>query len=61
MAEFMGFVKEYGFPIAVCVYLLFQQAKQDDYYRTLISEMRKSIDALTDAVDDLTDYIKGGN
>lgn len=61
MAEFMGFIKEYGFPIAVCVYLLFQQSKQEEYYRQLITEMRKSIDALRDAVDDLNDYIKGGN
>lgn len=59
MAEFMAFIKEYGFPIAVCVYLLFQQTKQDEYYRQLITEMRKSIDALREAVDDLNDYIKG--
>lgn len=61
MSELMAFIKEYGFPIVVCVYLLFQQSKQEEYYRQLITEMRKSIDALRDAVDDLNDYIKGGN
>lgn len=59
MTEFIQLIRDCGFPIACCAFLLMQQARQEEFYRTMLTEMRKSIDTLTDAVGDLTDYIKG--
>lgn len=58
MNEVMQFISQVGFPIACCVFLMYQNAKQDDHFRQQQDELRKSIDNNTDAIKELARMIK---
>ncbi len=60
MDALLNFAQNFGFPAAICAYLLYQQAQQEKFYQALMTQMQKSIDCLRDSVDDLADYIRGG-
>lgn len=58
MTEFAQIVSTVGFPIACCVYLLWQAAKQDEYNRKQQEELRKTIDNNTRSVKDLASLVR---
>lgn len=47
-----------GFPIACCCFLLYQNAKQDNYNREQQEKLRQTIDANTASMNALSDLIK---
>ena len=57
--DVINFVSTCGFPIACCIYLMRQNAKQDEYRQKQIDDLKKSIDTQTEAVKELSTYIKG--
>ena len=59
-------ISSVGFPIAICIYLLYQNAKQDEFNRKAQENIEKAIDnntktinKLQDAINKLTNYVKG--
>lgn len=53
MNDNINLISTCGFPIACCIFLMWQNAKQDDYHRRQQDELRKSIDNNTDAIKEL--------
>lgn len=53
MSDIINMISTCGFPIACCIFLMIQNAKQDEYHRRQQDELRKSIDNNTDAIKDL--------
>lgn len=53
-----------GFPVACCCFLLYQNTKQDNYYREQQEKLRKTIDGNTRSIEELSklmrDMLKGG-
>jgi len=58
MQDIINLISTCGFPIACCVFLMLQNAKQDEYHRKQQDELRRSIDNNTDAVRELAELIK---
>lgn len=44
MADFITFVQTVGFPIAVCVYLLYDRSKSDQLHKDEMDTMREALD-----------------
>lgn len=60
------FIRDVGFPIAICCFLLFQNYKQDQYNReqtaklqTAIENNTKTITKLQAAITELCNTVKG--
>ena len=47
-----------GFPIACCVFLLWQNSKQDAYNREQQEKLRETINQNTDSINKLGELIK---
>lgn len=55
----MNFISTCGFPVACCAYLMYQNAQQEKSRERETEQLRKTVDANTRAVKELTEYIKG--
>lgn len=54
MTDFINAVSSVGFPIACCVFLLWQNAKQDEQRQREMSAMRKVMVGMQKALDENT-------
>ena len=52
-------IGQYAFPIAMCIYLLLQQAKDNNRHKEEIVAMAAAIDNNTKAIDRLIDHLNG--
>ena len=53
-------ISSLGFPIAICCYLLYRQAKSDDRIAAWMDEMKKAVENNTIVINELTQLIKRG-
>lgn len=58
MQEFFAAVSTIGLPAAICCFLLWQNAKQDDRSREQQDELRKTIESNTKAIDELKQLVR---
>lgn len=54
MTDFVNAVSSVGFPIACCIFLLWQNAKQDEQRQRELSAMRKVMGAMQKTLDENT-------
>lgn len=59
MNDIMNFISTCGFPVACCAYLMYQNSQQEKSRERETEQLRKTVDANTRAVKELTEYIKG--
>ena len=52
MNDIVNAVSTVGFPIALCVFLVWQNAKQDNYYRDVIEKLRDTVERNTNSITD---------
>ena len=57
--DIKDFISTCGFPIVCCAYLMYQNSKQEKSRERETEQLRKTVDANTRAVKELTEYIKG--
>lgn len=50
-----------GFPIVCCVALFWYMMKEKDAHKAEMEELRKSVDANTQAINNLCAHLGGGN
>lgn len=67
MTDFVNAVSSVGFPIACCIFLLWQNAKQDEQrqrelsaMRKVMTSMQKTLDENTSVLRELVSMLKGG-
>lgn len=58
MNEFAQIVSSIGFPIACCIFLLYQNAKQDNYHREEQEKLRQTLEKNTESINHLSELIK---
>ena len=58
MNDIVNAVSTVGFPIALCVFLVWQNAKQDNYYRDVIEKLRETVERNTNSITELSQIIK---
>ena len=58
MNDLVNAVSTVGFPIALCVFLVWQNAKQDNYYRDVIDRLRETVERNTHSITELAQIIK---
>ena len=58
MNEIVNAVSTVGFPIALCVFLVWQNAQQDRYYRDIIEKLRETVERNTNSITELAQIIK---
>lgn len=58
MNDLVNAVSTVGFPIALCVFLVWQNAKQDNYYRDVIDRLRETVERNTNSITELAQIIK---
>lgn len=58
MNEIINAVSTVGFPIALCVFLVWQNAQQDRYYRDIIEKLRETVERNTNSITELAQIIK---
>lgn len=54
MTDFVSAVSSVGFPIACCIFLLWQNAKQDEQRQRELAAMRKVMAAMQKTLDENT-------
>ena len=54
MTDFVNAVSTVGFPIACCIFLLWQNAKQDEQRQRELAAMRKVMGAMQKTLDENT-------
>ena len=54
MTDFVNAVSSVGFPIACCIFLLWQNAKQDEQRQRELAAMRKVMGAMQKTLDENT-------
>ena len=59
MNDIVSAVSQVGFPIALCVFLVWQNAKQDAYYRDILDKLRETVERNTNSITELSQIIKG--
>lgn len=60
MNSIINAISSLGFPIAICCYLLYRQAKSDDRIAAWMDEMKKAVENNTAVINELTKLIKRG-
>lgn len=58
MNDVVNAVSTVGFPIALCVFLVWQNAQQDRYYRDIIEKLRETVERNTNSITELAQIIK---
>lgn len=58
MNDVINAVSTVGFPIALCVFLVWQNAQQDRYYRDIIEKLRETVERNTNSITELAQIIK---
>lgn len=58
MNEIINAVSTVGFPIALCVFLVWQNSKQDAYYREMLDKLRETVERNTNSITELSQIIK---
>ena len=57
MKEIIDAVSTVGFPIALCVFLVWNNSKQDKYYRDIIDKLRDTVERNTQSITELSKTI----
>lgn len=58
MEDIINAVSTVGFPIALCVFLVWQNAKQDNYYREMLDKLRDTVERNTNSITELAQSIR---
>ena len=58
MNDIINAVSTVGFPIALCIFLVWQNAKQDSYYREMLDKLRETVERNTNSITELAQIIK---
>ncbi len=58
MNEIVNAISTVGFPIALCVFLVWQNSKQDAYYRDVIEKLRETVERNTNSITELAQIMK---
>lgn len=58
MQDVINLISTCGFPIACCVFMMFQNYKQQDYSQKQIEQLRETVDNNTKSVNELTMLVK---
>ncbi len=58
MNDVINAVSTVGFPIALCVFLVWQNSKQDAYYREMLDKLRETVERNTNSITELSQIIK---
>lgn len=58
MQDWINLISTCGFPIACCAFMLYQNAKQDEYNRKQQDELKKAIDNNTRSITELTFLVR---
>lgn len=58
MTDIISAVSTVGFPVALCIFLVYQNAKQDTYYRDVIDKLRETVERNTNSITELSQIIK---
>lgn len=61
MADFMGFVQTVGFPIAVCIYLLYDRSKSDQLHKEEMDAMKEAVNNNTVVLTRILEVLHVGN
>lgn len=57
MNDVINAISTVGFPIALCVFLVWQNAKQDNYFREILDKLRETVERNTNSITELTHTI----
>lgn len=60
MADFIGFVQTVGFPIAVCVYLLYERSKSDQLHKEEMDTVKEALNNNTLALSRILEVLHVG-
>ena len=58
MNDIINAISTVGFPIALCVFLVWQNAKQDNYFREILDKLRETVERNTNSITELAQIIK---
>lgn len=58
MTDIISAVSTVGFPVALCIFLVYRNAKQDTYYRDVIDKLRETVERNTNSITELSQIIK---
>ena len=58
MNDVINAISTVGFPIALCVFLVWQNSKQDSYYREMLDKLRETVERNTNSITELSQIIK---
>lgn len=58
MNDIVNAISTVGFPIALCVFLVWQNSKQDAYYRDVIEKLRETVERNTNSITELAQIMK---
>ena len=56
--DIVNAISTVGFPIALCVFLVWQNSKQDAYYRDVIEKLRETVERNTNSITELAQIMK---
>ncbi len=57
MADFIGFIQTVGFPIAVCVYLLYDRSKSDQLHKEEMDTVKEALNNNTLALSRILEVL----
>ena len=58
MNDIANAVSTVGFPIALCVFLVWQNSQQDQYFREILDKLRETVERNTNSITELAQIIK---
>lgn len=58
MNDIVNAISTVGFPIALCVFLVWQNSKQDNYFREILDKLRETVERNTNSITELAQIIK---
>lgn len=61
MADFIQFIQTVGFPIAICVYLLYDRAKSDQLHKEEMDSMKEALNNNTNALTRILEVLHVGS
>ena len=61
MADFIQFIQTVGFPIAVCVYLLYDRSKSDQLHKEEMDSVKEALNNNTNALTRILEVLHVGS
>lgn len=58
LTQIGNFISQIGFPIACCIFLFYQQSKQNQYNKERDESLKESINSNTKAIQSLESLLK---